>query len=206
MNEIYFYNKMAKRKRTYTKKTYKVKRYKSFNKYFDALLQTTLTAEFTYNQAAQPPVRFGMFNGNIALNYGQTVSVLMQDCSTWPTYAGLFSQFLLKGIAVIATPVGNNTNSGYPGTIKIGLVGNNQGYDYNVVKDANYGMILSPLSKTKCWMPMIGQGIGWVRVGLPTDQPGAMQIARSLDNVFPDVGLFWTLEFRFYIKFKQSLY
>lgn len=195
---------MAKKK-TYTKKYKKFKRYKNvgFNRYFRSMLQTTLTAEFSYTNNQ---LHFGMYNGNIATNYGQTVSVLMQDCPTWPTYGNLFSQFKLRGISITATPNGKNTDAAYPGAVKIGLVNQNAGYDWNLVKDANYGMVLNPLGKTKCWIPFIGSGVGWIRVGLPTDQPGAIHIGRSVDNIFPVEPMYWSLEFKFYVTFKQSLY
>lgn len=195
------------KKKTTTVTTYNKKRYwrrkKVFNNYFRAMCQVTMTVQFIKPEGQD--LVFGMFNNDLAIGRSFLISTLLQSCPTWPGYKNLFTQFYLRGFGIIATPSGNNSNSSYPGMIKIGLVDQTSGLDWRLVEDANYGVTLSPITCTRTYVSMVNKGIGYIKFQQPNDLPGALQLGRSNEGATPLVGMHWSLELRFYVTFKQNI-
>lgn len=189
-------------KRAYRKK---YPRYKTVSNYFNVILNVPMIG--VYGPAGGQDPTFGFRGDGLALATQYSTAVLIQVSPMWQTYSGMFSMFKLRGITVKSQAVGENQRFQAPIIFKLAYVKQGAGYDWRLVSESNYQMTLPFIGNSRMYVPMISQGVGWIKTSnVITDQPGQFMIARYPQPEVGDITLFWNLEFIFYITFKLSIY
>lgn len=179
-------------------------RYRSISNYFNCKLNVPMIGTYAPGGGNET---FGFRSGDLALSTQYSTAVLIQVSPMWQQYSGMFSMFRLRGIAVKAKAVGENNRFQGPIIFKLGFVKQGAGYDWRLVSEANYQMTLPFVGDSKMFVPMLSQGVGWIKTSnVITDQPGQFMIAKYPDGEVGDITLFWDLEFVFYITYKLSIY
>lgn len=131
---------------------------------------------------------------------------LIEMCPDWKTFSSLFHTFKLTGVLVKVTPSINHlrSNGGVGGSYGLALVTNRDTRNWSAVVEANKNCMMSLYQKTGFYCPF-GAGItGFMSCDNVAGLDGKFIVDKSPNATATNVDVEWTVQFRFYLTFKNA--
>lgn len=132
---------------------------------------------------------------------------LIEQCPDWKTYSSLFHTFKMTGLRIKVTPSINHlrANGGVSGSYGLAVVTNRENRSWASISEANKNCMMSLYQRTGFYIPY-GAGItGYMSCDNLGGLDGKVIVDKSPNATHENVDLEWTVQFRFYMIFKNAV-